>query len=60
MKIINPLIYDKYLYEQIEAASLVERSSINSFKSKRIKGGSNILNETVQSYLSFNKKNTKS
>lgn len=60
MKIINPLIYDKYLYEQIEAASLAERSNINSFKSKRIKGGSNILNETVQSYLSFNKKNTKS
>lgn len=60
MKIINPLIYDKYLYEQIEAASLAERSSINNFKLKRIKGGSNILNETVQSYLSFNKKNTKS
>lgn len=60
MKIINPLIYDKYLYEQIEAASLAERSSINSFKLKRIKGGSNILNETIQSYLSFNKKNTKS
>lgn len=60
MKIINPLIYDKYLYEQIEAASLAERSSINNFKLKRIKGGNNILNETVQSYLSFNKKNTKS
>lgn len=60
MKIINPLIYDKYLYERIEAASLAERSNINNFKSKRIKGGSNILNETIQSYLSFNKKNTES
>lgn len=60
MKIINPLIYDKYLYERIEAASLAERSNIRNFKSKRIKGGSNILNETIQSYLSFNKKNTES
>jgi len=60
MKIINPLIYDKYLYERIEAASLAERSNINNFKSKRIKGGNNILNETIQSYLSFNKKNTES
>lgn len=60
MKIINPLIYDKYLYQQIEAASLMERSNINNFKSKRVKGGSNFLNEIVQSNLSFDKKNTKS
>lgn len=55
MIIINPLIYDKYLYEQIETASLAEKS-----KTRIREGGNNILNETIQSYLSVNKKNTKS
>ena len=55
MIIINPLIYDISFYEELEAASLTERSKI------RIReGGNNILNETIQSYLSINKENPKS